>query len=315
MYNLELKEKILKLKKEQKAVIIAHNYQRDEVQEIADITGDSLALSQAAVRTDADVIIFCGVMFMAETAAILNPDKIVLLPVIEAGCPLADMVTAEKLKAKKAEYPDAAVVCYVNSSARVKAECDICCTSSNAVEVVKSLKDYKRIIFVPDRNLANYIQTQIPDKEIIPWKGFCPTHIRVQEEDIIEARKIHPEAEFIAHPECEPEVLALADHICSTGGMFKYIKASKSKKFIIGTESGMLCRLRKENPDKEFFLATEHLICPSMKLTTLGWVAHSLEAMVHRIVVPEDVRAKAKLALDRMLAVSGEKPQAAYAGY
>lgn len=314
-YNLELKEKILKLKKERNTVIIAHNYQRDEVQEIADITGDSLALSQAAVRTDADVIVFCGVMFMAETAAILNPNKIVLLPVIEAGCPLADMVTAEKLRAKKAEYPDAAVVCYVNSSARVKAECDICCTSSNAVEVVKSLKDHKRVIFVPDRNLANYIQTQVPDKEIIPWKGFCPTHIRVQEEDIVEARKIHPEAEFIAHPECEPEVLALADHICSTGGMFKYIKVSKSKKFIIGTESGMLYRLRKENPDKEFFLATEHLICPSMKLTTLGWIAHSLEAMIHRIVVSEDVRVKAKLALDRMLAVSGEKPQAAYAGY
>ncbi|KPK39217.1 MAG: quinolinate synthetase [Omnitrophica WOR_2 bacterium SM23_29] len=315
MYISELKEKILKLKKERNAVIIAHNYQRDEVQEVAEITGDSLALSQAAVRTDADVIVFCGVMFMAETAAILNPNKIVLLPVIEAGCPLADMVTAEKLKAKKAEYPDAAVVCYVNSSARVKAECDICCTSSNAVEIVKSLKDYKRVIFVPDRNLANYIQTQIPDKEIIPWKGFCPTHIRVQEEDIIEARKLHPDAEFIAHPECEPEVLAMADHICSTGGMFKYVKSSKSKKFIIGTESGMLYRLRKENPDKEFFLATEHLICPSMKLTTLGWVAHSLEAMVHRIEVPEDVRTKAKLTLDRMLAVSGEKPQAAYAGY
>ncbi|KPK42057.1 MAG: quinolinate synthetase, partial [Omnitrophica WOR_2 bacterium SM23_29] len=231
-YTEELREKILKLRKERNAVIIAHNYQRDEVQDIAEITGDSLALSQAAVRTDADVIVFCGVHFMAETAAILNPDKTVLLPVIEAGCPMADMITAEKLRAKRMEYPDAAVVCYVNTSARVKAESDICCTSSNALEIVKSLKDHKQIIFVPDKNLANYVKSQVPGKEIIPWKGFCPTHIRVQEEDIIEARKLHPDAEFVAHPECEPEVLALADHICSTGGMFKYVKSSKTKKFI-----------------------------------------------------------------------------------
>ncbi len=314
-YNQQLKDKILKLKKERNAVIIAHNYQRDEVQEVAEISGDSLALSQAAVRTDAKVIVFCGVTFMAETAAILNPDKTVLLPVIEAGCPMADMITAEKVRAMKAQYPDAAVVCYVNSSARVKSESDICCTSSNAVEIVKSLKDYKRIIFIPDRNLAKYVQSQVPEKEIMLWKGFCPTHIRVQEEDIIEARKIYPDAEFIAHPECEPEVLALADHICSTGGMFKYIKESKSKRFIIGTESGMLYRLKKENPDKEFFLATPHLICPSMKLTTLGWIAHSLEAMVYKIEVPDDVKVKAKITLDRMLQVSGEKPMAATIGY
>lgn len=314
-YNEQLKKKILKLKDERNAVIIAHNYQRDEVQELADITGDSLALSQAAVRTDAKVIVFCGVTFMAETAAILNPGKIVLLPVIEAGCPMADMITAEKLRAMKAEYPDAAVVCYVNSSAKVKAESDICCTSSNAIEIVKSLKDHKRIIFIPDRNLGRYVQSQLPEKEIILWKGFCPTHIRVQEEDILEVRKTYPDAEFIAHPECEPEVLALADHICSTGGMFKYVKESKSKRFIIGTEAGMLYRLKKENPDKEFFLATSHLICPSMKLTTLGWLAHSLENMVYRIEVSPDVSQRAKKALDRMLAVSGEKPLAAAAGY
>lgn len=303
-YNEELRDKILRLKKERNAVIIAHNYQRDEIQELADITGDSLALAQAAIRTDSDVIIFCGVTFMAETAAILNPDKTVLLPVIEAGCPLADMITADKLKAKKAEYPDAAVVCYVNSSARIKAESDICCTSSNAIEIVKSLKDFKRVIFVPDRNLGRYVQTQVPDKEIILWKGFCPTHIRVQEEDIVEARKRYPDAEFIAHPECEPEVLAMADHICSTGGMFKYVKESKSKRFIIGTESGMLYRLKEDNPDKEFFLASGHLICPSMKLTTLGWLAHSLENMVYKIEVPADIRDKAKQALDKMLKVS-----------
>lgn len=306
-YIEELKNKIIKLKGERNAVIIAHNYQRDEVQEIADITGDSLALSQAAVRTDAKVIVFCGVTFMAETAAILNPTKTVLLPVIEAGCPMADMITAEKLKVIKGEHPDAAVVCYVNSSARVKAESDICCTSSNAIEVVKSLKDYRRIIFVPDRNLGRYVQSQVPEKEIILWKGFCPTHIRVQEEDIIEARKIYPDVEFIAHPECEPEVLALADHICSTGGMFKYVKESDSKRFIIGTEAGMLYRLKKENPDKEFFLATAHLICPSMKLTTLGWVAHSLEEMIYKIEVPGEIREKSKRALDRMLAVSEKK--------
>lgn len=306
-YNEELKAKIVQLKRQRDAVIIVHNYQRDEVQEIADITGDSLALSQAAVRTDAKVIVFCGVMFMAETAAILNPGKTVLLPVIEAGCPMADMITADKLKAKKAEYPGAAVVCYVNSSARVKAESDICCTSSNAIEVVKSLKNYKRVIFVPDKNLGLYVQSQVPDKEIIVWKGFCPTHIRVQEEDILEVRKKFPDAEFIAHPECDPDVLALADHVCSTGGMFKYVKESSSKRFIIGTEAGMIYRLKKENPEKEFFLATEHLICPSMKLTTLGWIAHSLEEMVYRVEVSSEIAQKAKRALDRMLEVSGEK--------
>ncbi len=313
-YNEQLKKKILKLKKEKDAVIIVHNYQRDEIQELADITGDSLALSQAAVRTDAKVIVFCGVTFMAETAAILNPDKIVLLPVFEAGCPMADMITAEKLRAMKADNPDAAVVCYVNSSAKVKAESDICCTSSNAIEIVRSLKDHKRIIFVPDRNLGLYVQSQVPDKEIILWKGFCPTHIRVQEEDVLEVRKAYPDAEFIAHPECAPEVLALADHICSTGGMFKYVKGSGSKRFIIGTESGMLFKLKAQNPDKEFFLATSHLICPSMKLTTLGWLAHSLENMVYKIEVTGDIKLKAKKALDRMLLVSCDKPLTS-AGY
>ena len=314
-YNEQLKKKILQLKKERNAVIIAHNYQRDEVQELADITGDSLALSQAAVRTDAKVIVFCGVTFMAETAAILNPGKTVLLPVIEAGCPMADMITSEKVRALKVQYPGAAVVCYVNSSARVKAESDISCTSSNAIDIVRSLKDYKKVIFIPDRNLGQYVQTQIPDKEIILWKGFCPTHIRVQEEDILEVRKQYPDAEFVAHPECEPDVLKLADHICSTGGMFKYIKSSKSKRFIIGTESGMFYRLKKENPDKDFFLATPHLICPSMKLTTLGWLTHSLENMVYKIEVDADIAAKAKKSLERMLAVSGEKPVSAFAGY
>ena len=313
-YNEALKKKIEKLKKSRNAVIIVHNYQRDEIQEIADISGDSLALSQAAVRTDADVIVFCGVQFMAESASILNPDKKVLLPVMEAGCPLADMITPEKLRAKKAQYPGAAVVCYVNSSAEVKAESDIACTSSNAMDVVRSLKE-NEVIFVPDKNLGRYVQSQIPEKKIILWEGFCPTHIRVQEEDIIKAKAIHSLAEVIAHPECNPEVLALSDHICSTGGMFTYVKKSPLKEFIIATESGMLYKLQKENPDKKFYLPTPHLVCANMKLITLGWVAQSLEKMVYEIKVADDVRAKAKKALDRMLAVTGEKSSAAISGY
>lgn len=313
-YNEALKKKIARLKEKRNAVIIVHNYQRDEIQEIADISGDSLALSQAAVRTDADVIIFCGVQFMAESASILNPGKKVLLPVMEAGCPLADMITPEKLRAKKKEHPGAAVVCYVNSSAEVKAESDIACTSSNAVQVVRALSE-KDIIFVPDRNLGRYVQSQVPEKNIILWDGFCPTHIRVQEEDIVRAKEAHPEAEVIAHPECNPGVLALSDHICSTGGMFTYVKESDSKEFIIATESGMLYKLNKENPGKKFYLPTSHLVCANMKLITLGWVAHSLEKMVYEIKVSEEVRDRAKKTLDKMLAVTGEKKGAAIAGY
>jgi quinolinate synthase len=303
-YNESLKKNILKLKKKRNAVIIAHNYQRDEIQEIADISGDSLALSQAAVRTDADVIVFCGVHFMAESAAILNPGKKVLIPVREAGCPLADMITPEKLRAKRKQHPEAAVVCYVNSSAAVKAESDISCTSSNAVEVVRSLKE-KQVIFVPDKNLGRYVQSQVPEKDIILWEGFCPTHIRVQEEDVLRAKKMYPKAEVISHPECNPEVLRLSDHICSTGGMFTYVKNSQSDEFIIGTESGMLYKLQKDNPGKRFYLPTQHLVCANMKLITLGWVAHALEMMVYEVKVPEDMREKAKKTLDRMLAVTG----------
>ena len=313
-YNETLKKKIAKLKKKRNAVIITHNYQRDEVQEIADISGDSLALAQAAVRTDADVIVFCGVHFMAESASILNPGKTVLLPVVEAGCPLADMVTPEKLRAAKKHHPGAAIVCYVNTSAEVKAESDIACTSSNAVDVVKSLKE-KKVIFVPDKNLGRYVQSQVKDKEIILWEGFCPTHIRVQEEDVINTKKLHRAAEFIAHPECNPEVLALADHICSTGGMFTYVKQSNSKEFIIGTESGMLYKLQKENPDKKFYLPTQNLVCANMKLITLGWVAHSLEKMVYEVKVAPEVRERALKTLEKMLRVTGEKKSAAISGY
>ncbi len=313
-YKQELKDKILALKKKRNAVVIVHNYQRDEIQDIADISGDSLALSQAAIKTEAKVIVFCGVHFMAESAAILNPEKTVLLPVVEAGCPMADMITAEKLKKERQKYPDAAVVCYVNSSAKVKAESDYCCTSSNAIEVAKAIPN-KKIIFVPDKNLALYVQSQLPNKEIIPWQGFCPTHIRVQEEDIREMKAAHPEAQVLAHPECNPEVLAVADHVCSTAGMFKYCKGTAAKEFIIATEIGMLYKLKKENPGKVFYFATEHLICPSMKLTTLGWVEHSLETLTNVISVPEDVRLKAIKSLKRMLDITRESPVAALAGY
>jgi len=314
-YKENLKKNILKLKKEKHAVIIVHNYQRDEVQDIADISGDSLALSQAAVNADAKVIVFCGVDFMAESASILNPDKIVLLPVKEAGCPMADMVTVERLREKKKEFPGAAIVCYVNSSATIKAESDICCTSSNAIQIVQSLKDYKEVIFVPDKNLGRYVQQNVPDKKIILWEGFCPTHIRVSKEEVLKAKEDHLGAEVVAHPECNPDVLAVSDHICSTGGMFKYVKASKSIEFIIATESGMLYRLRKDNPGKKFYVPTDRLVCPTMKLTTLGWVAHSLEAMEHEIKISGDIRDKACKALERMLKVSGERPGASLAGY
>ncbi|UCB57185.1 MAG: quinolinate synthase NadA [Candidatus Omnitrophota bacterium] len=302
-YRQELEKEIARLKKEKNAIILAHNYQREEIQDIADIVGDSLQLARAATKVDADIIEFCGVRFMAESASILNPDKKVLLPVKEAGCPLADMISPEKLKALKAQHPDAACVCYVNSSAEVKAESDVACTSSNAIEVVRSLPN-KRIIFVPDENLAKYVQSQVPEKEIIMWKGFCPTHIRLSEEEVIQAKKEHPKALFLAHPECKPEVLKLADQVCSTGGMFKYARASKAKEFIIGTESGMLYRLKKENPDKNFYLPSEHLVCANMKLTTLGWIAHSLELEVNEIRVPEEIRVKAKKSLDRMLEIT-----------
>jgi len=302
-YKEELKRKIDKLKKERNAVIIVHNYQREEIQEIADYSGDSLGLARAAVDTKADVIVFCGVHFMAESASILNPDKKVLLPVKEAGCPLADMITIRKLREKKKEFPEAAVVCYVNSSAEIKAESDIACTSSNAIEVVRSMKE-KQIIFVPDKNLGRYVQSQVPEKEIILWEGYCPTHLRLTEEDAIKAKKSFPNAEFIAHPECRPEVLKRADHICSTQGMFTYAKSSQAKEFIVGTECGMLYGLRKKNPDKLFYIPTANLMCANMKLTTLGWVVHSLENLVYEVKVSEGVREKAKKTLERMLSLS-----------
>jgi quinolinate synthase len=301
MNQEQLKQRIKELVRERNALLMAHNYQRDEIQEIADITGDSLALSMAAAATDKDVIVFCGVHFMAESAAILAPEKTVLLPREDAGCPMADMVDAEGLRAMKARYPDATVVTYVNSTAAVKAESDICCTSSNAVNVVRSL-DAEEVLLVPDRNLARYIAGQV-DKICHIWEGYCPTHDRVKVEEIKRAKAEHPDAPFMAHPECAPEILELADHICSTSGMYEFAASSPARKFIVGTEQGILYRLKKENPEKTFILPSRGLICPNMKLTSLEDVLHCLETMSPRITVPEAIRAKARLTLERMLAV------------
>ena len=301
MDSRELKQEIRQLLDQHNAILLAHNYQRDEIQEIADITGDSLALAMAAAETEHKVIVFCGVHFMAESAAILAPDKVVILPRPDAGCPMADMVTAEGLRAMKAEHPDATVVTYVNSSAAVKAESDICCTSSNAVNVVNSL-DVDEVILVPDYNLARYIAKHT-DKTCHFWKGYCPTHDRLTVDDVQRAKQEHPDALFMAHPECTPEILDLADHICSTSGMYAFASENPAQKFIIGTEMGILYRLRKENPEKEFILPTSALICPNMKLTSIEDVLKSLQTMSPEITVAEDVRVKAQVTLDRMLAV------------
>ena len=297
-----LKTRIRDLLKRKKAVLLAHNYQRDEIQEIADVAGDSLGLSQAAAQADAEVIVFCGVHFMAESAAILSPDKAVLLPRLEAGCPMADMVTVEALERKKREHPDAVVVCYVNSSAAVKAHSHICCTSANSVKVVNSLPNNRPVLLIPDMNLGKYVASQTK-REIILWKGFCPTHHRLKPEMIEQLKEKHPQAKLMAHPECAPEVLALADHVCSTSGMYKYARESRAWELIVGTEIGVLYRLRKENPDKTFYDSWEDMICPNMKLTTLEDVVYALENEVHVITVPEDIRLAAKQALDRMLEV------------
>ena len=294
-------KEILRLADERDALILAHNYQRDEIQELAHITGDSLALSMEAARTDKSVIVFCGVHFMAESAAILAPEKKVLLPRLDAGCPMADMITAEGLREFKSKYPGVPVVTYVNSSAAVKAESDICCTSSNAVNVVASLAD-KEVILAPDRNLGRYIADQV-DKTCYFWDGYCPTHERFTVADVEAIKADFPGALFMAHPECPPEVLAQADHVCSTSGMYSFASENPAKQFIVGTEAGILYRLRKENPDKEFILPTTRLICPNMKLTSVEDILKSLQTMSPQVTVPEEVRIPAKITLDRMLAV------------
>jgi len=302
-YKTHLRRKITDLKKQRGALIVAHNYQRDEIQEIADVTGDSYAMACEVTRAKEKTVVFCGVKFMAERAHILSPDKTILLPVEEAGCPLADMITVDKLRKKKEEYPEAAVVSYVNSTAAVKAESDICCTSSNAVKVIKSLKEEK-VIFVPDKNLGRYVREHIPEKELILWDGYCVVHMRLTREEVQKTKELYPDSEFIAHPECRKEVLDLANYIGSTAGMIKYVKESSSKAFIVGTEMGIIYRLRHDNPDKTFHVPTDQFICANMKLTTLGWLARSLEKMVYKINIPAEVAFQARKALERMLEVT-----------
>jgi len=299
--DTELKERILTLKKQRNAVILVHNYQRGEVQDIADFVGDSLELSQKAAATDAEVIVFCGVHFMAETASILCPDKVVLLPDTHAGCPMADMVTAESLRKRKRELPNATVVTYVNSSAEVKAESDICCTSANAVKVVESV-DATDILFVPDQYLGHYVSTKT-GREMHLWPGYCPTHVRIQPEDITRRKREYPQAKAIVHPECRPEVIALADEVLSTGGMCRFVRETEAEEIIVGTEIGIIYRLRKENPGKRFIPASEKATCPNMKLITLEKVLWSLQDMAFEVKVPEAIRLRAKGAVDRMLEI------------
>lgn len=297
---MDVVERIKQLKKERNAVILVHNYQLPEIQDIADYNGDSLGLSIEAAKTDADVIVFCGVWFMAETAKIISPNKTVLIPEPNAGCPMADMVTAEQLRELKEQHPNAKVMSYVNSSAEVKAECDICCTSANAVRIAeKAFSQEDEIIFVPDQHLARYTATQIK-RNFIYWKGFCPTHARILPELIEAKKKEHPEAEVIVHPECSMAVIELADKVLSTGGMCKYVPESDAKEFIIGTENGMVYRLQQDNPDKKFHTVSGLTVCPNMKKTTLDKVLMSLENMQHEVVVPKDIADKARVSIERM---------------
>jgi quinolinate synthase len=294
-------EDISALKKEQRAVILAHNYQIGPVQDIADLVGDSLELSRAAARIDCDVIIFCGVDFMAETASLLSPQKKIVLPASAAWCPMAHMITAEQLREVKEAYPEAATVCYVNSTAQVKAESDICCTSANGVQVVNSL-DKNQVIFVPDGNLAKYVARHT-NKEIIPWNGYCYVHDRYTPEEVREARHLHPDAEVLVHPECRPEVIDLADYVYSTSGMGKHAQRSESREFVIGTEVGMLYRLKKENPEKEFYPLSKNAICENMKKTDLGKVLRALQTLEPQVKVPKEIADRARLSIELMLAV------------
>lgn len=301
--NKTLIQEIEDLKKKHNAVILAHNYQPDEVQQLADFSGDSFALSMQASKTQADVIVFCGVHFMAETAAILSPEKTVLIPDPASGCPMADMITAAQLNALKAQHPGAVVITYVNSSAAVKAETDICCTSSNAMKVAETVEKDKEIIFVPDKYLGTYISGRL-GREFILWDGFCPTHIQITKQDILLQKERHPDAEVLVHPECTPEVTGVADAVRSTEGICRYAENSDARKFIIGTEIGILYRLRKENPGKLFFPASEKAVCPNMKRTTIEKILSCLDGLKNPVRVPDDIANRARASLTRMLSIS-----------
>jgi quinolinate synthase len=298
-----LVEKIGRLRRERNAVILAHSYQRPEIQDIADFTGDSLGLSQQAAATKADVIVFCGVHFMAETAAMICPNKTVLIPDEHAGCPMANMAAVRQLREKKIQYPGAVVVTYVNSTAQIKAESDYCCTSSNAVNVVRAIPAEKKILFLPDVSLGAWVAKQT-GRELVLWDGYCPTHHRILARDIREKKAAHPGAKVVVHPECLEGVIALADMVASTTGIIKWCKESSENEFIIGTEIGILHRLAKECPGKTFYPASELADCPNMKLITLEKVLWSLEDMVYRVTVPEDVAHKALTSINRMLAIA-----------
>lgn len=292
-------DKIKELKRKKEAIILAHNYQRPEVQEIADFLGDSFGLSQEAARSPHKLIVFCGVKFMAESAKILSPEKTVLLPRMDVGCPMADMVTVEGLRELRSKHPEAKVVCYVNTNADVKAECDVCCTSTNARQVIENM-EAEKVIFVPDRNLADFV-ARFNEKEIIPWDGYCYVHQKMGEEEVTKAKAIRTDAKLLVHPECKPEVVDLADEVLSTGGMVRYARSSEARRFLIATEEGLIHRLQRENPDKEFYTAGMAHVCVNMKKIRLEDVYRSLLEEEFEVKIPEEVQKKARQALDEML--------------
>ena len=294
-------ERVRELKGKLNAIIVAHNYQRPEVQDIADFTGDSLELARECVGVKAEVIVFCGVRFMAETAAVLNPHTTVLLSHPGAGCPLADTIDVPTLREWKKRYPRAGVVAYVNTSAAVKAESDICCTSANGAEVVNALPQ-REVLFIPDKNLGHFVSTRT-DKKVILYPGFCPTHDNLTTEEVRAARRRYPNARVLVHPECRPGVIELSNAALSTSQMLRYATESDASTFLIGTEEGMLYPLRKQNPRKEFHLLSESLVCPDMKMTTLKTVVETMEGRKNIVTVPEKIRTRAKRAIDRMLAI------------
>ncbi|MFZ5595689.1 MAG: quinolinate synthase NadA [Bacillota bacterium] len=298
-----LSEEIKRLREEKKAVILSHVYQRPEIQEIADFVGDSLELSRKAAGTDAEVIVFCGVHFMAESAAILSPEKTVLLPEKNAGCPMADMVDAESLRARKKQMPGAVVVCYVNTTAEVKAESDIACTSANAVNVINSIPADRPVLFVPDKNLGRYVAAKTGRKNITVWEGFCNTHDKITRTDVEKARREHPGAVLLAHPECRPDVIEMADMVASTTGMLRYAGENPAGEFIVCTENGILHQFRKRYPDKTFYTVNNNMICPNMKATTLEKVHRALVTLEPQITVPRDIRDRAYKTLERMLEI------------
>lgn len=308
---MEVTERIEQLKKEKNAVILVHNYQLPEVQDIADFTGDSLGLSMKAAETTADIIVFCGVYFMAETAKILSPQKKVLIPDPDSGCPMADMITAEQMRELKAKHPKAKTICYVNTFAEVKAECEYCCTSANAEKMLReAFSEEDEIIFVPDKYLGAYAAKKA-NRNVILWHGYCASHLKILPQHVQKQKELHPQAKVMVHPECNAEVSNMADAVVSTSGMLKYAKESDAKEFIVGTEVGMVYPLKKANPDKEFYPASELAVCPNMKRITLAKVLRSLEEEVSEVILSDEIISKAKNAINNMINFKKTKSQPA----